>query len=153
MGERVLGSGMVAATIGGNGDMFLGGSLSQNSDLRLKAGVDNLNYGLRQVLKLRPVTWFWKKQPERGIQLGLIAQEVEPVLPELVTSDKEGDQIKRLNYIGLLPIVIKAMQEQQRQIEQQQQEIETLKQQRQEVEALKSLICADHADVVVCKSN
>jgi hypothetical protein len=47
-----------------------------------------------------------------GRQLGLIAQEVETVLPELVTTDKDTEQTKGLNYIGLVPVAIKAIQEQ-----------------------------------------
>ena len=96
----------------------------------------NLGYGLSEALRLRPVTWRWKDRPERGLQLGLIAQEVEKVLPELVTTTKDAEQTKGLNYTGLLPVVIKAIQEQQ-----------------QQIEALKKIVCADHPKAEVCKSN
>jgi endosialidase-like protein len=85
--------------------------------------VANLGYGLRELLQLRPVTWNWKDKPDQGRQLGLIAQEVEPVLPELVITDKDADQTKALNYVGLVPVTIKAIQEQQAQIEEQQKRI------------------------------
>jgi len=117
----------------------------------LKQGVSNLGYGLPEVLRLRAVTWRWKERSDRGLQLGLIAQAVETVLPELVTTAKDAEQTKVLNYTGLLPVMIKALQEQQTQIEQQQREIEMLKPRQQE--ALKRLVCADHPQAEVCKSN
>jgi hypothetical protein len=46
---------------------------------------------------------------ERGIQLGLIAQEAETVVPELVSTDKSPEQTKGINYIGLLPVTINAI--------------------------------------------
>jgi endosialidase-like protein len=94
------------------------------SDARLKQDVTNLGYGLREVMKLRPVTFTWKDKPAQGVQLGLIAQEVEPALPKLVTTDKDAEHTKGLNYIGLVSVTIKAIQEQQSQIEQQRVQIE-----------------------------
>src|SRR5262249_44420701 len=57
-------------------------------------------------------------------QIGLIAQEVEAVLPELVSTDKDAEHTKGLNYTGLVPVTIKAIQEQQAQIEEQNSKIE-----------------------------
>jgi hypothetical protein len=105
------------------GDVGYTGTLSHISDASLKQNVTSLGYGLSEVLRLRPVTLNWKDKPHRGRQLGLIAQEVESVLPELVTTDKDAEQTKLLNYIGLVPVTIKAIQEQQAQIEDQQQRI------------------------------
>jgi endosialidase-like protein len=107
-----------------DGNVNVTGTITQNSDARLKQGVANLGYGLREVRQLRPVSWNWKAKPDGSRQLGLIAQEVETLLPELVTADKDAEQTKGLNYIGLVPVTIKAIQEQQTQIEQQQAQIE-----------------------------
>ena len=101
------------------GIVRVSGQVVQGSDARLKQDVASLSYGLREVLRLRPVTWNWKAKPDGGRQLGLIAQEVETVLPELVTTDKDAEQTKGLSYIGLVPVTIKAIQEQQTQIEDQ----------------------------------
>ncbi len=84
-----------------------------SSDARLKRGITNLNYGLRQVLHLRPVSWTWKDKTDGNLQLGLIAQEVEPIMPELVLRDRDAAKPLGLNYIGFVPVVIKAVQEQQ----------------------------------------
>jgi hypothetical protein len=88
-----------------------------NSDARLKQGISNLNYGLGQLLRLRPVTWKWKAEPSGPLQLGLIAQEVEPVMPALVMREADATKPLGLNYMGLLPVIVKAVQEQQAEIE------------------------------------
>jgi hypothetical protein len=124
------------------------GVLSQNSDARLKQGVANLGYGLPEVMQLRPVTYTWKEKPEQGVQLGLVGQEVERVVPELVTTAKDEQQTKGINYIGLVPVTIKAIQEQQAQIEGQQ---KTIEQQQIQIDQLKQLLCYEHAQAEVCK--
>jgi endosialidase-like protein len=106
------------------GNVNVTGTITQNSDARLKQKVTGLDYGLAQILQLRPVTYEWKDRPDRGRQLGLIAQEVETVLPELVTTDKDSEQTKGVNYIALVPVTIKAIQEQQAQIQEQHTQIE-----------------------------
>ncbi|HEY0375724.1 MAG TPA: tail fiber domain-containing protein [Pyrinomonadaceae bacterium] len=97
-----------------------------SSDARLKQNVTNLKYGLDQLLRLRPVSWRWKNQPEGKPQMGLVAQEVEKVLPELVLKDADATQPLALNYMALLPVAVKAIQEQQAQIREQQKQIERL---------------------------
>ena len=102
------------------GNVYVTGTVTQGSDARLKQGISKLGYGLSEVLRLRPVTWRWTDHPERGQQLGLVAQEVELVLPELVSTTKDAEQMKRLNYVGLLPVLVNAIQEQQQQLDEQQ---------------------------------
>jgi TolA-binding protein len=63
-------------------------------------------------------------------QLGLISQEVETVLPALVATNKDEEHTKGINYIGLVPVTIKAMQEQQAQIEDRQKRIAELEKQK-----------------------
>jgi hypothetical protein len=106
-----------------DGNVWVTGTITQSSDARLKREVSNLRYGLHEVMHLRPVTWTWKEKPEQGMQVGLIAQEVETVLPELVASEMDAERTKGLNYIGLVPVLIKGMQEQQLQIEAQQEQL------------------------------
>jgi hypothetical protein len=127
-GDSISGPGVYGRSGSGyagdfQGNVHVTGGIVQGSDLRLKDGVANLGYGLHEVLQLRPVTWHWKDKPDHRQQLGLIAQEVETVLPELVSTEKDAEQTKGLNYIGLVPVTIKAIQEQQAQIEDQQKRI------------------------------
>ncbi|HWT01845.1 MAG TPA: tail fiber domain-containing protein [Pyrinomonadaceae bacterium] len=88
------------------------------SDARLKQNVTNLNYGLNHLMRLRPVSWRWKNEPEGKPQMGLVAQEVERVLPELVMREADAAKPLGLNYMALLPVAVKAIQEQQELIEQ-----------------------------------
>ncbi len=103
--------------------------LINTSDRRDKQGIRDLDYGLAEVLQLRPVAFQWKAFPEEGEKLGLIAQEVQQVLPEIVKDTEwqrsEADGARHLVeaermgilYADLVPVLIKAMQEQQAEIE------------------------------------
>lgn len=56
-----------------------------------------------------------KNESAKGTQLGLIAQEVEKIMPELVVTDPEGRKL--LNYTGIIPVLINAIQELQIEVE------------------------------------
>jgi len=97
------------------------------SDRREKKDIQGLNYGLREILNLRPVSFRWKAKPEQGEKLGLIAQDLLEIIPEVVKTHEyvttgEGEQAaikkKELDRLGvyytdLIPVLIKAIQEQQ----------------------------------------
>jgi hypothetical protein len=93
----------------------------------LKKDVTDARYGLQQVLELRPVTFKWKSEiPNEGaVQLGLIAQEVQKVVPEVVKQDPRTGTLS-INYAALVPVTIKAVQEQEKLIRQQQVRIDAL---------------------------
>ena len=54
----------------------------------------------------------WYGSVERTGQIGLIAQEVEPVLPEIVKTDEQTG-LKTVGYLGLVPVLLEAVKEQQ----------------------------------------
>ncbi len=109
------------------------------SDVRLKKDIRTLQYGLKDVLKMRPVSYLWKTDEEGTKKtLGFIAQEMEVVVPDLVdvpkeenesTAKQEGasnpqklvdpnaEKVRTMNYAEITPILVKAIQEQQAQIE------------------------------------
>ncbi|MCF6182598.1 tail fiber domain-containing protein [Lutibacter sp.] len=87
----------------------------QTSDRRLKKEINNINYGLNTVMKLRPVTYKWKKG-NQDVNLGLIAQEVQKLIPEMVDVGTDKKQTLGLKYTELIPVLIKGMQEQQKEI-------------------------------------
>jgi len=92
------------------------------SDKRLKENIKNLNYGLDAIMKLRPVSYDWKKEvdADKTNSLGFIAQEVEKVIPELVTESKtifDDKKAKGVDYVKMVAVLTKAVQEQQKQID------------------------------------
>lgn len=92
----------------GNGNATLMGTLTQNSDERLKENIRKLDDPLTSLQKLNGYHFNWKDiNRDAGIQTGLLAQEVEKAFPELVSENAEG--IKGVNYIGLIPYLIEAV--------------------------------------------
>ncbi len=87
------------------------------SDERLKTNIYNLETVLDRLMRLRGVQFNWKdsdRDKEDGLQLGLIAQELESEFPELVMEDKEG--IKYVRYDNFTAVLLEAVKEQQLQI-------------------------------------
>jgi hypothetical protein len=85
------------------------------SDKKLKTNIKDIEYGLDTIMKLNPKEYDWKKDNRHDI--GFIAQEVEEVIPEIVKDKKHFDkEIKTLDYEKLTAVLIKAVQEQQEQI-------------------------------------
>jgi hypothetical protein len=83
------------------------------SDARLKTNIRDLRYGLAQILQLRPVTY--NRRDDRGdgrTKIGVIAQELEKVLPEAVTT-KRASGLKLVAYDEMIPVAVKAIQEQE----------------------------------------
>ncbi len=87
------------------------------SDIRHKKDIVDLKYGLNEILKLKPVTFRWKSGEDNRLNLGLIAQDVEKVLPEVVDTGNDPDKTLGLNYTAIVPVLIKSIQEQQAEIE------------------------------------
>ena len=91
------------------------GTLSCTSDVRLKKNIEPLTPGLETLMSLRPVEYNWQYQSDVDTKnLGFIAQEVESLIPELVATD--GNGYKSLNMIGMVPLVVKSVQEQESKI-------------------------------------
>lgn len=97
------------------------------SDIRLKKNIKDITNVLDKIEKINGVTFDWRREefPERFFtdkkQLGLIAQEVEKVFPELITYDKEG--YRMLDYGKFSAVLLEAIKEQQKEIESQKTEM------------------------------
>ena len=90
-------------------------SWDNTSDSRLKTAVTTIPSALEKILSLRGVTFEWKTEefPDRnfadGTQIGLIAQEVEKVYPQLVHTNEDG--YKSVAYSNLVSPLIEAVKE------------------------------------------
>lgn len=88
---------------------------ASDSDRRLKLDITPIDSSLQKITQLQGVYYKWntKKYPEKNFseekQIGLIAQEVETVLPELVHTDSDG--YKSLSYDKLSAVLIEAVKE------------------------------------------
>ncbi|WP_296150420.1 tail fiber domain-containing protein [uncultured Flavobacterium sp.] len=87
------------------------------SDGRLKTNIKNVGYGLADVMKMRPVTYNWKTDPDHNHMVGFIAQEMEKIIPEAVEAPKSENDHYGVRYEELIPVLTKAIQEQQAQID------------------------------------
>jgi hypothetical protein len=95
-------------------DVWATNPFIQTSDARQKKDVIALAYGLKELLSLRPVSFKWKKGSDPTVHLGLISQEVEPIVPEAVVKDEANPETPwAMTYTTLIPVLIKAVQEQQ----------------------------------------
>lgn len=94
-----------------NGNLQIAGTYQNLSDARLKKDVRTITDAVDTLVRLRGVTFHWKDADnyDQGLQFGLIAQEVEEVLPDLVGTDSEG--MKSVNYSGLVAPLIEAVKE------------------------------------------
>jgi trimeric autotransporter adhesin len=111
-------------------DVYATNGTIQTSDRREKENIKTLNYGLKDVMKLSPVRYTWKSSPEKGQKVGLIAQEVATIIPEVVNGLKAdgsvGEQRLGMNYAELVPVLINAIKEQQQIIDQLNQNVSAL---------------------------
>ncbi|MGL1886615.1 MAG: tail fiber domain-containing protein [Reichenbachiella sp.] len=108
-----------------NGNGTLAGTLTQNYDRRLKKDIVTLDGSLSSVLQLTGIHYRWndvKPHDTESLQTGFVAQEIEAVLPELVTEDSEG--YKSVNFIGVIPHLVEAIKTQQEMIDTQNETIE-----------------------------
>lgn len=95
------------------GTLTSAGVWTNASDISIKKDIIDIKYGLDAVLKLKPRSYKMKEDDLE--QVGFIAQEVEQVIKELVTTDNKD--MKGLSYGQLTAVIVKAIQEQQKQIE------------------------------------
>jgi len=120
--------GVVRFIIASNGNIFANGSLLSSSDARLKSDIEPIDNALDKVLALNGVYFQWNKnanQPD-GRQVGVIAQNVQEVLPEIVSRSPASKDYLSVDYTRLVPVLIQAMKEQQGQITEQQSTIQKL---------------------------
>jgi hypothetical protein len=98
-----------------DGSATLSGELTIDSDARLKSNIISLGSTLAKLLTIDGKSYTVKTN-ELESKIGLLAQDVQKVFPELVKTASDSDQTLSVNYQGLIPVLINAIKEQQKQI-------------------------------------
>lgn len=105
-----------AMTVLFDGTTTIAGDLNLYSDARLKSNIISLGNTLNRVLLLDGKNYTLKTDESKQ-KIGLIAQDVQEVFPELVTESQDEQGTLSVNYQGLIPVLINAIKEQQKEIE------------------------------------
>lgn len=111
-------------------DIFATSGVVNTSDKRLKKNIKKSPYGLNKVMQLSPVMYEWKSGHHNKAKIGLLAQDLLKIIPEVVkthdwvTSEEDEtkghlEKVENLGvyYADLIPVLISAIQEQQEQID------------------------------------
>lgn len=131
-------------------EIYCENGVINTSDARLKDNIKPIHYGLTEVMNLKPVSYTWKNEHygktvvpenEKEVKLGFLAQDLQKIITEVVQThnwvqDNEEDRdhfVKKENdklgvvYSEIIPVLVKAIQEQQTQIEDLKTQVQTLK--------------------------
>lgn len=105
-----------------NGDI-IANSIAGSSDIRYKTNIRPVENALDKVKSLRGVYFNWdliafpNKEFTDKTEIGFIAQEVEKVVPEVVTKDKTPEEYRSVKYDKVVALLVEAIKEQQKQID------------------------------------
>jgi hypothetical protein len=131
-GNTGIGTIAPSARLQVNGDI-IANSIAGSSDVRFKTDVAPITNPLQKVLALRGVNFNWNTSafPQRKFSdqrtLGFIAQEVEKVIPEIVQTENTSEGYKSVQYDKVVALLVEAMKEQQKQINQLKKQVKQLK--------------------------
>lgn len=120
------GADVALITLTNGGNLTVAGDITINSDARLKQGVEPIPDATALLSRIDGKRYRWRAGSGRdqALHYGLIAQQVEAVLPELVSHSEKG--IKSVNYQAMVAVVVSALNEQGRLIERQRRTIDRL---------------------------
>ncbi|WP_335919479.1 tail fiber domain-containing protein [Shewanella algae] len=124
----------------GDGGVWTRSNMSAYSDIRVKSNIEKIDNALDKIVQISGYTYNRTDLEDTATRhSGVIAQEVQKILPEVVSEISDGEDGTHLsvNYSGLIPLLIEGIKEQKTLVENQSNEIEDLK---QELETLKTLI-------------
>ena len=107
-----------------SGSLTIAGDLITSSDTNLKSNISSLGPVLTKLISLNPKRYTMNNDKDQKEKIGLLAQDVQAVFPELVD---ENGEFMSVNYQALIPILISAVNEQTKRNESLKQRIESLK--------------------------
>ena len=102
------------------GNLYLDGSIISPSDAYLKDEITNLPDNISDnIMKIRATQFVLKSDPVKRLHYGFIAQEFETQFPELVLPkiDKDLANLKAINYLEMVPLLVHQIQRMQREID------------------------------------
>ena len=103
------------------GDVWIKGSLTQNSDIRLKDNIMPLTGVLPKLMQLSGNRYTWRDRSDSGTQIGLLAQEVEAQFPELVSTETgvtNGlEESKSVSYTNFTAVLLEGIKELNQKVE------------------------------------
>jgi hypothetical protein len=92
-----------------------GGDVTAYSDARVKENIETIDGALNKVMSMRGVSYNRTDLDDKSKKVGVIAQEIQSVLPEVV--QEQADGMLSVSYGNIVGVLIEAMKEQQKQIE------------------------------------
>jgi hypothetical protein len=137
-----------------NGSVAGVGAYNQLSDARYKKDVASIPDSLEKVLAIHGVTYKWIDEEKYGseTQIGVIAQEIEKIVPEVVTTGSDG--VKRVRYSDLVPLLIEAFKHEHTISQQLKAESEQLKAESEKLKAeseqFKAAFCSKFSEMPFC---
>ena len=84
-------------------------SFNSTSDYRVKSNIESLTLRENAIDHLRPVQYTLNSSCET--QFGFIAHELQEYYPELVSGTKDGEEMQQINYVGMIPVLVKEIQQ------------------------------------------
>jgi hypothetical protein len=148
-GDIRVGSGSTGCVKDSDGTVIAG---TCSSDSRLKRDISPFPRVLDKMSMLKPVHFYWDEKQQSGkvfgksLSFGLIAQDVEKVLPELIAEDEKGYKAVRYNKLPLLTLqAVKDLKEENDILKKRLSETEA------QIAALKKLVCAQNPQAEICK--
>jgi len=96
------------------------------SDARLKTDIQPIKDGTEKIMAMNPVTHKWKAEPEKDAVHGFIAQEMIDIVPESVSGTPDGEDMMSMDYGRITPVLVAALQDAHKKIEQLEARIATL---------------------------
>ena len=94
-----------------------GTTYNTTSDIRLKQDIEPL-VATDKLMAMNPVSYSWKADPDGQRSMGFIAQEMQEVMPEAVSTGDDEDAMMSMDYGRITPILVSALQDAHRKIEQ-----------------------------------
>jgi len=107
-------SGRIDVGTNGDGSFIRANAFTLYSDRRLKAQISPIEKAIESLSKISGYTYYFKNDPKKRIEFGVMAQEIKTIIPNAVHEDEKG--IKSVDYNRIIPLLIEAVKEQQKEI-------------------------------------